>query len=209
MTDKPSYLGLLNAIACAETRAHQYLNAWIEVCEDPDVRSVLQTVAWREGEHGMAFAKRINELGYEVRDTKDESFKKQMKIVQSDRSDLEKVEALGLLNFSTDGEPDIFDKFFEDHSIDPQTGALLGRYICEERDTGRLLKGCASQLKARANGSASSGGASDRLESLEGKIDAVCRAVEELRQIVCAVDGCRQRLGIPPRTAHPPRFGSR
>ena len=28
MADKPTYLGLLNAIALAETRAHAYLTAW-------------------------------------------------------------------------------------------------------------------------------------------------------------------------------------
>jgi rubrerythrin len=181
MAEKPSYLGLLNAIACAETRAHTYLTAWIEVTTDPDVRAVLQTVAWREGEHGMAFAKRVNELGFEVRNVPDENFDKQMEIVRSDCTDLEKLDALGLLRFSTEGEPDIFDKFFSDHSIDIQTGALLGRYICEERDTLRLLQGCASQLKTRDEGPES-----DRLGSMESKIDAVCRAVEELRQIVCA-----------------------
>ena len=35
------------------------------------------------------------------------------------------------------GDPDIFSGFFTDSTIDIQTGALLGRYICEERDTGR------------------------------------------------------------------------
>ena len=30
MTEKPSYLGLLNAISLAESRAHRYLTAWIE-----------------------------------------------------------------------------------------------------------------------------------------------------------------------------------
>ena len=32
---------------------------------------------------------------------------------------------------------DQFARFFEDTTIDPQTGELLGRYIAEERDTGR------------------------------------------------------------------------
>ena len=66
MSDKPSYLGLLNAIALGESRAHCYLSAWIEVTPSDDVRRVLATVAAREGEHGMAFAKRLNELGYGV-----------------------------------------------------------------------------------------------------------------------------------------------
>jgi rubrerythrin len=184
MSDKPSYLGLLNAVSCAETRAHQYLTAWAGVTKDPEVRAVLLKVAAREGEHGMSFAKRINELGFELQVTEDPHFEEQMAIATSDCSDLEKAEALNLLRFCTaDGEPDVFDNFFRDHSIDIQTGELLGRYIAEERDTLRLFQACHTQLSAQASGAAPAG---DRLAGLEDKIDTVCRAVEELRQIVCA-----------------------
>ena len=136
MGDKPSYLGLLNAISLAESRAHAYLTAWADVTTDPDVRAVLVKVAAREGEHGMSFAKRINELGFELEERDDPNFANQMEIATSDRSDLEKAEALGLLRFCTaDDEPDVFDNFFRDHSIDIRTGELIGRYIAEERDT--------------------------------------------------------------------------
>jgi hypothetical protein len=145
---KPSYLGLLNAIALAESRAHAYLTAWIAVTPSPDVRAVLATVAAREGEHGMAFAKRINELGYSVLDRPDPGHKKRMAMAKSDHTDLEKMEAFGLHELDTGDQPDIFDRFFTDHSIDVQTGALLGRYICEERDSGRLLRSCYRQLEA-------------------------------------------------------------
>jgi rubrerythrin len=188
MADKPSYLGLLNAISCAETRAYHYLSAWAEVTPDPDVRQVLLTVAAREGEHGMAFAKRVNELGFELKPTDDPGFEERLEMVRSrDKTDLEKLEAVGLLDYCPpEGEPDVFDNFFRDHSIDVQTGELLGRYIAEERDTLRLVSGCASILKSRANGGETAGRASDQLAGLERKVDAVCRAVEELRQIVCA-----------------------
>ena len=184
MADKPSYLGLLNGVSCAETRAHCYLTAWAEVTTDPDVRAVLLKVAAREGEHGMAFAKRINELGFELQPTDDPGFEGRMELAASrDKTDLEKLGAIGLLDYCpAEGEPDIFDNFFRDHSIDIQTGELIGRYIAEERDSLRLITGCASILKSRTNGSATS----DQLAGLENKIDAVCRAVEELRQIVCA-----------------------
>ena len=66
MPDKPSYLSLLNAIALNEAKAHRYLQAWIEQTDDPEVKAVLQRVSWREGEHGMSFAKRVNELGFEL-----------------------------------------------------------------------------------------------------------------------------------------------
>ena len=184
MADKPSYLGLLNAVSCAETRAHAYLTAWADVTPDPDVRAVLLTVAAREGEHGMAFAKRINELGFELQPTEDPNFESRMELARSrDKTDLEKLEAVGLLDFCpAEGEPDVFDNFFRDHSIDIRTGELLGRYIAEERDSLRLVSGCASILKSRSNG----GSTSAQLAGLESKVDAVCRAVEELRQIVCA-----------------------
>jgi len=184
MADKPSYLGLLNAVSCAETRAHAYLTAWADVTPDPDVRAVLLTVAAREGEHGMAFAKRINELGFEVQPTDDPNFESRMELARSrDKTDLEKLEAVGLLDFCpAEGEPDVFDNFFRDHTIDIRTGELLGRYIAEERDSLRLVSGCASILKSRSNG----GSTSAELAGLENKVDAVCRAVEELRQIVCA-----------------------
>jgi rubrerythrin len=184
MGTKPSYLGLLNAIANAECQAHAYLSAWAEITPSDDVRKVLQTVAAREGEHGMSFAKHINELGYQVRDREDPSFEKKMAIVRSDCSDLEKMERLQLQKLDTADRPDIFDDFFKDHSIDIRTGELLGRYIAEERDTARLLRSCYEQLKAGDSNSATVNAAA--LRGVEDKVDALCRAVEELRQIVCA-----------------------
>ena len=184
MPDKPSYLGLLNAVSLAETRAHAYLSAWADTTSDPEVRAVLLKVAAREGEHGMSFAKRINELGFQLECTEDPHFEEQMAIATADCSDLEKAETLNLLRFCTaDGEPDIFDNFFRDHSIDIQTGELLGRYIAEERDTMRLFQVCHAQLSAQATGTAP---ADDRMATLEDKIDTVCQAVEELREIVTA-----------------------
>jgi hypothetical protein len=117
-------------------------------------------------------------------DTDDPNHASRMEIVRSDCSDLEKVEALGLLNFCVaDDEPDVFDGFFRDHTIDIRTGELLGRYIAEERDTLRLVQGCTARLQERDTVTAP---ADDRLGVLEDKIDAACRAIEDLRQIVCA-----------------------
>jgi rubrerythrin len=184
MSDKPSYLGLLNAIAVAEAQAHTYLTAWADCTPSSDVRRVLLTVAAREGEHGMSFAKRINELGYEVRCNDDSNLSKSMELVTSDRSDLKKMEKLKLNTLDTGDKPDIFDGLFKDHSIDIRTGELLGRYIAEERDTARLLRSCYEQLAAADTGSAQP--TSQSLTSLEAKVDALCGAVDELRQIVCA-----------------------
>jgi len=177
VSDKPSYLGLLNAIALNEASAQRYLSVWIEATTDPDVQAVLRTVAWREGEHGMSFAKRINELGYELRRRDDPAEHEHAAVAGSDMSDLEKMEHFGL-----DRLDDVlhgFDDVFTDHSIDIRTGELLGRYVAEEFDTARLLRGCYEQLAARRAGAGGEAALADQVEALG-------RAVEELRQIVCA-----------------------
>src|SRR5690349_7265779 len=103
MSDKPSYLGLLNAISLAESRACEYLTAWIDVTPNPDVRRVLVCVAAREGEHGAAFRKRITELGYELREKDDPGHAKRMSIAKSNRPDIEKFEKFGLQNLAAEG----------------------------------------------------------------------------------------------------------
>ena len=154
MSDKPSYLGLLNAISLGEGNAHRYLRAWAEKISDPDVRDVIQTVAIREGEHALAFEKRLCELGYSLREKPDPNSDRAMEIVTSDRSDLEKFEALGLGGSGGGGGEDPFGRMFEDTTIDIQTGELLGRYIAEERDSGRRLRACYQVLKEREGVSA-------------------------------------------------------
>jgi Mn-containing catalase len=148
MSGKPTYLGLLNAIALAEARAHRYLMEWIAVTPDPEVRAVLQKVAWREGEHGMSFAKRIDELGYSLRTKDDSSTDRDLEIARStELSDAEKMEKFGLQDLS--GVLSAFHDVFKDHSIDIATGELLGRYIAEEYDTARLLSDCYQKLCRR------------------------------------------------------------
>jgi rubrerythrin len=181
VTDKPSYLGMLNAIANAERQGYEYLNAWYERATDPDVRATLRVVANREREHSLAFTKRIDELGFELEPGDVLDFTKQMEIVTSDCSDYEKAEALGLFDRKVDpDEPDIFAGLFNDKTIDIQTGALLGRYIAEERDSTRMIAACAQALRRRHNGS----GTPDRLDQLEKMVDAVCAAVERLTELV-------------------------
>ena len=193
MSDKPSYLGLLNAIALGECAAHAYLEEWIKVTPHDGVRAVLQTVAAREGEHGMAFAKRINELGYTVLPKDDPGQAKRMKIAASDKTDLQKMDAFGLDRLDTGDKPDIFDNFFKDHSIDIQTGQLLGRYIAEERDSARLLRACYEQLCGEAGrspgGTAAGSDVDDRLAAMDAKIDAVCEAVGQLGNLLGATNG--------------------
>jgi len=182
--DKPSYLGLLNAISLGESEAHCYLNAWAAVTPSEEVKAVITTVAHREGEHGLSFAKRINELGFSLMPKENAKFAQLMEIAGSNRSDLEKMELLGLGRQTESDEPDIFASMFADKSIDITTGQLLGRYIAEERDSGRLLRSCYEQLKDGAGETPAA--TSTEIASLDAKVDGLCRAVDELRQIVCA-----------------------
>jgi rubrerythrin len=196
VSDKPSYLGLLNAISLAESTAHCYLTEWAGVTEDPDVRQVLLTVAAREGEHAMTFAKRINELGYEVRQNPDDGAQEKLDIVRSDCSDLEKMEALGLGELDSTDKPDVFDDFFKDHSIDIRTGEMLGRYIAEERDSGRVLRACYQCLREAADASSNGGkgakadkaarASAKRLAALEAKVDTMSRSVDEIKKLLKA-----------------------
>ena len=187
MADTPTYLGLLNAIALAESRAHCYFEAWVAVTPNPAVKEVLQTVSWREGEHGMAFAKRINELGYQLREKDDPRSDKAMAVASSDMRDVGKFRELRLHRI---GEEVLgfFDNVFADHTIDVQTGMLLGRYIAEEHDSARLLRQCYEALVAGEDSGDDdrSEAVDERLDLLTGQVESLCRAVDELRQIVGA-----------------------
>jgi hypothetical protein len=180
MSDKPSYLGLLNAIATGECRAHQYFDAWIAKTSNEDLKAVLTKVSLREAEHGLAFTKRLNELGFGVQEKPDPRAEEAMAVASSDLSDLEKMERLGL------GKPlNLFDNVFTDHSIDIQTGELLGRYIAEEHDTNRLFQACQAQLSAGRSAEAPSA-LSEQVACLSDRVEGLCSAIEELRDLVCA-----------------------
>lgn len=143
---RPSYLGLLNAIAVGEGQAHTFLNEWAEVTDSDEVRSTLRFVALREGEHALAFEKRIVELGHELRPGSDERLDEALDIVRSNLTDKAKFKALGLHKQAPSEGPDIFSRMFENKDLDPVTGGLLGRYVAEERDSGRRLRDCYQSL---------------------------------------------------------------
>jgi hypothetical protein len=53
------------------------------------------------------------------------------------------MEALGIgQGADAEDKPDVFHDFFKDQSIDVQTGEMLGRYVAEERESGRLPRDC-------------------------------------------------------------------
>jgi hypothetical protein len=180
---KPTYLGLLNAIAVGEGRAEEYLNCWADVTPSDDVRQVLRTIALREGEHAKAFAKRICELGYELRvGDAGEADERAMTVAASTTlSDREKFEALKLGQEPGDG-PDVFARMFDNRDIDIQTGALLGRYIAEERDSGRRFRDCYRQL---CNGERDAT-VGDAIGELTARLDRIEAAVDRISSAVAA-----------------------
>lgn len=186
MSDKPSYLGLLNAISVAEGEAECYLSAWAAVTPRDDVRQVLSTIALREGEHSKAFAKRMCELGFEVLPKADAKAAERMAVASSTTlTDLEKFEQLDLGRAPVEGKPDIFAGMLGDMSIDIQTGGLLGRYIAEERDSGRMFQSCRGQLEAEcAAGNGSTNGAAGGHAATNGSTDRLARIESLLEQLV-------------------------
>jgi hypothetical protein len=144
VSEQPTYLGPLNLLSLAETTAAEWFTAWAGVTSHSEVRSLLEVVAEREAEHGRAFAKRISDLGFELTRPDAETVatnQRFLDIACSEQSDLQKFEAFG---FTTAGHPDqsdVYDGLLDkDRTVDPETGALLGRYVAEDRDSGRMVR---------------------------------------------------------------------
>jgi hypothetical protein len=178
---EPTYLPLLNSIAVNERKGEKLLCAWANATRDAELAAELRFVAIREGEHAAAFTKRMCELGYPVCEETAyqvfENFDEMLRMLASDASDAEKVACIRGDAGERGESKDPFRKFFKDTTIDPQTGALLGRFICEERDSGRRLQAqydriCGAASPARAD-----------FAALERRIDELCGEIEALKRV--------------------------
>ncbi len=177
---EPTYIPLLNSIAVNECKGEALLSAWADATPDAALEGVLRFVAIREGEHAAAFTKRLCELGHAVcEDTAYQvfdDFEGLRAFLASGASDADKVARFR----GGDGDgKDPFRGFFNDTTIDPETGALLGRYICEERDSGRRLDAEYQRICAAAGGA----GAEDEIAALTAKIDALASQIAELKAL--------------------------
>jgi hypothetical protein len=182
MSDKPSYLGLLNAIAVGEGQGYQLLSAWAQCTPDAELANALTVIALREQEHAAAFEKRMCELGYTVRRKNDPAFDARLEVVGSaisDRKKFKKVLGIRKNNADLANQPDQFASLFDDPNIDIQTGALLGRFIAEERDSGRHLRAAYRSL----NGLAASelNGEARELEEICARLDALTKTIDGLK----------------------------
>jgi hypothetical protein len=180
--NEPTYLPLLNSIAVNECKGEALLSAWAAATHDKGLAAALKFVSIREGEHSLAFQKRMCELGHEICEEKAfqvfKDFDKLLAFVKSDASDMQKVERL---TARRDGDQakeqkDVFTRFFDDTTIDPETGALLGRYIAEERDSGRRLR----KEYDRVCGVSTQ---SSEIAELRARVDALREEVTRLRNM--------------------------
>ncbi len=188
MDTKPSYLGLLNAIAVGEKNGAELFNCWSATTANDEVRAVLHTVALREAEHNLAFEKRLDELGYCVIEKADPTHAGRMAIAMSGTlSDREKLEQLKFVRSDEARQNDIFDSMFKNKDLDPQTGGLLGRYIAEERDTGRLLAGCYGALCDMEGRPAGADGSGTSLDDLSCQVAEIRNCLTELTASVQAL----------------------
>ena len=152
MPAKPSYIGLLNAVANGERGGYELFKAWSGATSDEALKPTLDMVAVREMEHSWAFEKRLVELGFALRPTTSRELRKQIRFLKSDASDEEKFALFGVGVKKETGADEGADNLLQllaDKTIDPHTGALIGRFISEERDTGRQLVKAYKSLKRR------------------------------------------------------------
>lgn len=172
---KPTYLGLLNAIAIGEARADAVLRIWRDTTSSSDLAQVLDFVAIREREHAAAFTKRLCELGFALREKTSETHDAHLSLAASNIGDREKFKALLNIDAESAAE-DPFCGLFQDTSIDPATGALLGRYIAEERDSDRRLRGAFALL-------AEDDAKDDVLDDIARRLERLTETLDELKSM--------------------------
>lgn len=184
MSDKPSYLSSLNGIVNGERRGFVSFDAWSNASPDADVSLMLKTVALREAEHAASFEKRMYELGYTLIEKEDPNFQKKLDLVCSDVSDVEKFESLGYAKTTNPDAEDQLLKLLEDKSIDPQTAGMLGRFIAEERDSGRILRAAYDCAKGKAAPQQDS-----------ATLNQLCSQLERLTESVAELQADRVKKG--------------
>jgi len=149
-TEKPSYLGLLNAISLGESAAGVYLEAWADATPNEDLACTLRLVAARERSHGDVFCRRLSELGYSlIKKTDPRNLEQLAKYANPNISDLDKLPA----RTEGGGEPfgDI-KKRMAAGEFDSMTTNLLNWYIAEEIDSGKRLSEAYACVRDMAGG---------------------------------------------------------
>ena len=154
-TEKPPYLGLLNAISLAESSAGVYLQAWADATDNEDLACTLRFVAARETSHGEVFCRRLCELGYDLKPKADPAADKRLaKYANPKVCDLDKLPED--TDISVDAFADIKSQLSAGH-FDPMTANLMSWYIAEEYDSGARLRAAYAQVRNRNGGAMANG----------------------------------------------------
>ena len=149
-SDKPPYLGLLNAICLAESSAGVHLRAWADATDDAELACTLRFVAARESSHGEVFCRRLAELGFDVKPKADPTAEKRLAKLANPRiADVDKLP--GRSQEDEDPFSDIRGKL-DEGVYDPMTANLLTWYIAEEYDSGRRLREAYARVREKARG---------------------------------------------------------
>jgi rubrerythrin len=175
MSDTPSYVKTLNAIAIGERRGHALFDAWAATTSDAELKLTLTTVAIREREHAAAFTKRLCELGYDVTNEFAEDFEPRLAKLRSNASDVEKFESM--FGYGRERGDESLGSIFDDRTIDPRTGALLGRFIAEERDSRRRLQAACEKLQRTPAGDDAG------LAQITQRLERLTQTIEELKAL--------------------------
>lgn len=142
---KISYLKLLRGIAKGEGEGQELFERWAETTKDKEVEKDVRIRALREGEHSIMFRKRVQELSGEDPYPKgipplnpEKGLGRTLKIVTDpNMSDEAKYKKMGMHHSIDMQEEKLLTPMFDDQTLDVQTGALMGRWIAEERDSAR------------------------------------------------------------------------
>jgi len=154
---KPDYLGLLNGISLAESRAGVYLKAWADVTPDPKLKESLAFVAARETSHGEVFCQLIGRLGFILQPREDPKFAEQLRIYGDPTvADCEKVRygRYGRAEGAIEKVLASIDERVKDETVDALTRDTLRWYVHEERDSGDLLREAYARVEATGGGGA-------------------------------------------------------
>lgn len=203
--DRPGYIKMLGDIAAGEARGAAAFKCWAQTTKHEAFAATLNVIAIREAEHASAFEKRLCELGYPCEGDLSADFVTLMEMFESDASDIEKLECFGADKPVFD---DPFDDVFKDKSIDAQTGALLGRFIAEERSSIAMLQDCYRQLSGSAANAAKSNGAA-QAEAGDVSLGDICEAVTSLTGMVATLQADIAAMKAPPRKSSPKKANGR
>ena len=134
-------MDLLNVICLQEGRAGVFLKAWAEKTPDQDLQKCLNFVAAREDSHHHIFKRRIQELGYQLKEAGDPMAAERLAVTGSDVSDAEKILWLKEAG-AKQPKPTVQNRYeaaIDDESVDPLTRSLLRWFSDVEADSRGLI----------------------------------------------------------------------